>query len=373
MNIHVLCRFTTRDKFNPKLSSSDPRINIGLCRKDDPFSVRENVYQELTTVFGSLPHGFDLDFLNLALTVYSTDLTIPRSLSNDGWSRDFYVHMPVQDTKLWDDNVADLIQAINFLTGDKWQFKFRKHNYKRKKLLTKKVDSATLFSGGLDSLVGAIDQFSNAKTVALIGHYGAGITHHFQKTVLASLGKKYRKKIRSHFFWVTPPRRAKNNVGENSMRSRSLLFLGLGLAMANNYENRVPLYVPENGLISLNVPLTKSRSGSLSTRTTHPYFIVLIEKFINSMGIESKLILPYQFKTKGEMLIECKDSDLLKESILMTMSCAHPEVSRFEGLSPKTHCGYCIPCIIRFAATTKAKLKDVQYAINPISSQPSAK
>ena len=44
-------------------------------------------------------------------------------------------------------------------------------------------------------------------------------------------------------------------------------------------QKKIDILVPENGVISINVPLTVRRVGTLSTRTTHPYFIQEIQKF----------------------------------------------------------------------------------------------
>ena len=42
------------------------------------------------------------------------------------------------------------------------------------------------------------------------------------------------------------------------------------------------IIVPENGYISLNIPLTYSRIGSSSTRTTHPYYFELLNQLLKN-------------------------------------------------------------------------------------------
>ena len=64
----------------------------------------------------------------------------------------------------------------------------------------------------------------------------------------------------------------------------------------------VELLIPENGFISLNIPLTPLRLGSLSTRTTHPLFIQQMQDILDALDFRVRLSNPYQFKTKGEML-----------------------------------------------------------------------
>ena len=68
----------------------------------------------------------------------------------------------------------------------------------------------------------------------------------------------------------------------------------------------VELLIPENGFISLNIPLTPLRVGTFSTRTTHPLFISQMQDILDALGINVRLSNPYQFKTKGEMLHECQ-------------------------------------------------------------------
>src|SRR5690606_4084156 len=99
---------------------------------------------------------------------------------------------------------------------------------------------------------------------------------------------------------------------ERSQRARSLIFLAYGVLLATSlkrYEmgKSVPLYICENGFISINPPLALDRLGSLSTRTTHPVFLSLIQKLLDEAGLKVKLHNPYQFLTKGEMLVQCAD------------------------------------------------------------------
>ena len=100
--------------------------------------------------------------------------------------------------------------------------------------------------------------------------------------------------------------------------------MGLGIAVANSYGDTIPLYIPENGLISLNIPLTSSRIGSSSTRTTHPYFLDTLSKILIRLDIKNKIINPYQFLTKGEMITHSKNRNLISKFYNETVSCAHP-------------------------------------------------
>ena len=99
----------------------------------------------------------------------------------------------------------------------------------------------------------------------------------------------------------------------------------------------VRLIIPENGVISLNIPLTVHRSGSLSTRTTHPYYMGMFQCLLDNLSIDVTFYNPYQFMTKGEMLLNCQDQDFLKANIKWTMSRSHPDLGRYHGDSKSGH------------------------------------
>ncbi len=215
-----------------------------------------------------------------------------------------------------------------------------------------------LFSGGLDSLIGAIDLLTKGGRVALVSHHGLGdSTKSIQTRIIDALRQDFDDQIVHVPFFVHPDR-GNTNEGENTMRARSLLFLAMGVAVASLMETKPSLTIPENGLISLNVPLTSARTGSLSTRTTHPYYIELFRKLLVCLKINVALSLPYRHLTKGEMLAQVKHKAALGKTVSLTMSCSHPTVGRFAKTTPGNHCGYCVPCIIRLASLKAAGIAD---------------
>jgi hypothetical protein len=151
------------------------------------------------------------------------------------------------------------------------------------------------------------------------------------------------------------------------------MFLGLGVAVASGLGAQ-RLIVPENGLISLNVPLTNSRLGSFSTRTTHPFLISLVREILASLGLAMEIELLYRFRTKGEMLAQCSNQSMIARGLRATMSCSHPGANRFAAKDPNLHCGYCFPCIIRRAAIRASARRDpTDYAFKDLGQPLSAK
>lgn len=134
--------------------------------------------------------------------------------------------------------------------------------------------------------------------------------------------------------------------------------------------------MPENGLISLNVPLTSSRLGSLSTRTTHPYTMALLREVLSALDLKVRLHNPYLFRTKGEMLEDAANQELVRSSTALTVSCAHPTAGRFTGGegSGVGHCGYRVPCIIRRAALAKVGFDPLEeYRVDVTENDPETK
>jgi 7-cyano-7-deazaguanine synthase in queuosine biosynthesis len=210
--------------------------------------------------------------------------------------------------------------------------------------------------------------------VALVGHHKIGSGEKgFQEAIYALFKNEYPKRqIQQHSFYVQPQQNHPKATKESSSRARSIIFFALGLAVANSINGSTPLYVPENGFISLNIPLSLTRLGSLSTRTTHPNVFRLLKTVLDRLGIQNPIINPYQFMTKGEMIVQSPLKELIVKTNSLTMSCAHPDVARWHGRSPGTHCGYCTPCIIRRAALNVVGAdQESDYVINLATNAPS--
>lgn len=373
MKWHLIVRIGSTDFYTPTVASNEPRVIVSIDNPGDTFSIGNNLFKEVEIRASLNPSSLAVDLVNFAIAIYTADLKISRSLSEDRWTRDLVVHLPVVNLDVWTGSQELAQEMLSFLTGDRWDIRFRQHECYEKWYVASSdaptVDVVSLLSGGLDSLVGAIDLLEEGKNVAFISHYGAGMTKSFQDDVLRALEKEYGSLITPYSFYVQPPKK-QTGSGEPSMRSRSILFLSLGTFMASLFSDEVPLVVAENGLISLNVPLTSARIGSLSTRTTHPHFIALYRKLLDSIGLDNPVELPYRFQTKGEMFEQVRNPEVLKRLVPVTMSCSHPESGRYLGKKPGNHCGYCVPCIIRRASLAAVGLDNDNYNIDILTEAP---
>lgn len=284
------------------------------------------------------------DFLSIALSVVATDQAGHRRKSPDGWTREFDLTISVIDDIFWNQQKSLLEQLLKFLTTDIWSLNFISGGgipEPHKKATYPENDCVALLSGGLDSFIGVIDLVKQNKMPFVVSQTVRGDGKN-QKYFARALGGLSQFKT-NHNAKVP---RAETPA---SQRSRSIIFLAYGVLVASslkkhNEGKQVNLYVCENGYISINPPITPARIGSLSTRTTHPVVFGLLQHILDNAGLNISIINPYQHKTKGEMLQECLDQPLLERLAHKTTSCGRFAVFK------NTHCGRCVPCLVRRAS-----------------------
>ncbi len=289
------------------------------------------------------PRAWDL--LSIALAVIAADTGVRRNESADGWTRQIDLEVAVNEPVFWTSQSEVINRLLRFLTNDIWRCKFRDGGVLPAPPRSRSVceeDCIALLSGGLDSFVGVIDLVAGGKHRPYVVSQVSQGDKATQAYFAAKIGGGLKHLQLNH---------NANCPGENerSQRARSIIFLAYGVLAATATKryrdgHRVPLYVCENGFISINPPLTTGRLGSLSTRTTHPVFFGLFQKLLDAAGFNVEVTNPCQFKTKGEMLSKCKDQDLLRSHAHKATSCG-----RFARNGYK-HCGRCVPCLIRRAA-----------------------
>ena len=337
----------------------------------------ENPKSNLKVDFEQLWNRFGLkclseiceDLIVIAASVYAVDKRVPRSdsiikESADNWTRNLNVSVPVLEYEKWKAVKNEFEALLNFLSGDVWNLDFRKTEIKyegnlaRRKceILEAEFEAVSLFSGGLDSFSGAIRLLENGKSICFVGCREYYALARRIDELIQILREEYPNKIEGIVFKADPgiPRKINENLRsrytENTSRSRSLLFLSVAVAVASIVGNNIPVYIPENGFIGLNLPLTPNRIGSCSTRTTHVHFIKLFNKILSSIGIGHCIENPFAYKSKGEIIKDVKDTKAFKRGAGKTISCSHP-MRGDKGIPGRPrNCGYCYPCLIRRAS-----------------------
>lgn len=324
--------------------------------------------------FGITPSVTGVDLLLVASAVYAADKRISRATeAQDSWTREIDLHIPVADPQTWTTVAPALQKMLQFLTGDRWRLFFRLSPRKYRSLAREAASPATtitsccLFSGGLDSFIGAIDLFHKGESPLLVSHGWVASDSKHQQLCLDALTAKFTsasiRHLRSRIGF--PENLIRDSEPERTERSRSFLFFSLAALAVSGVPSQTKIYIPENALISLNIPLDPLRLGAFSTRTTHPFYVARFNEMLASVGISSELNNPYQHMTKGEMVSNCKDQLLLKKSHSLTMSCSSASKARWKGLPP-SHCGHCVPCIIRRAALAMMSIPDATVYVTDI-------
>lgn len=334
-----------------------------------------DVPRELDISFAELfnrcrvPDELVLDLLIVASLTYVVDKSVPRTSSFDSWTRELSIEFPVAEPTRWRVASGNLERTLNFLTGDLWKISFRKRKpglfiepsrERKRKPLPEKLENIRAvcsLSGGTDSLAGAIGllEEKGEGVIHLIGHYDAPGAKKAQQQLFSKIADAYPEMAHLTQARVShKPVKAK----ESTLRSRSFVFMAIGIFAARAAGEEVPVYMPENGFIAMNLPLTPARAGSCSTRTMHPFYLDRLRETLSGLGIRNPIANPLELKSKGECLTESSNFRLLRSAIVDSVSCSHGTRKQTWVRRSKEirNCGYCVPCIVRRAAMYKARM-----------------
>lgn len=333
---------------------------------------------------GNELHSLLQDLLEIATIAYMADIHMPRG---HWFDRDMNLMIPVRHPEIWKQHEKGLTHTLTFLSGNLFSFEFVKLKRKRNEDLNFKVDhsdnrAVALFSGGLDSFVGATQLIKQGRTPWLVSHPASHMLSAIQKRLIKTLKKQDKnlvhvpvpahakgKKEVDPLYWLgSQPRQ------ELIQYTRSFLFMAMAACLA--IQNGIgEIYIHENGLVALNPSFSEAR---FNTRTAHPTFIRYFRQLINDVfSVDLKIINPFANMTKGEVV-----ATLDKEwhiYIKSTNSCwAYVQakawainfgIEDFKG----GHCGRCIPCVWRRAALQYAELEqyDDDYLIDDVGADKS--
>lgn len=294
-----------------------------------------------------------LDLFYLSSVVYGIDRAIGRHTSSiDGWSRVFHVRMRLSDSDLFMHNKEKVDKMLSFLTGDIWDViyesttvpEFTPINISE---MSEDYGQVNLFSGGLDSFIGAIDYLAapHEKKLCLVSHYdhkmrGPLEDQNDAESALQPYAEDIYHLPSVAIFPITS--------NEKTCRSRSFIFIAIASLVAS--WKQIKIVVPENGSVSLNFPLSPSRRGACSTRTTHVLFVNQLIELLSSLGTPIEIENPYEFMTKGAMVLNCKNRNLLLDNVNKTNSCGKRNTKQHMSDKTASHCGRCMPCMYRRAS-----------------------
>ncbi|MDF1483269.1 7-cyano-7-deazaguanine synthase [Extensimonas sp. H3M7-6] len=318
-----------------------------------------------TKMFRGVPPLFH-DLLEIAAYVYSADQVVKRGADDvdtfgDGWRRDLHFVVPVRNPDFWNsrDVQEALCSTLGFLSDDQYQFDFvrldQDHQFQEylefndTQQMYGMPEQVVMFSGGLDSLAGAIDEVVNQRRrVVLVTHKSTSKLNKRHRVLEEMLAAKsgdnvpHRITVRVH--------KTKGLNHEYTQRSRSFLYVSIGATIARMLGLKSVRFY-ENGVISLNLPICAQVVGGRATRTTHPRVMKGFQDIITLVAGEPFTVEnPYIWKTKADVVKIITDAgchDLIKHS----MTCTHT----WEMSNLHTHCGGCSQCIDRRFAVLAAK------------------
>jgi len=137
---------------------------------------------------GDVP-PLNADAVRIALTAYAADHSVKRERGGSNWNRrTLDLLVPVSDPDVWAGAATELIDALNFLTGDNWSLRFVQHEVEdnQHQLLADAPARVVLLSGGADSGTGAVISASSLtlnESHILVSHSSSGATSGAQRAV----------------------------------------------------------------------------------------------------------------------------------------------------------------------------------------------
>lgn len=339
----------------------DGDVHVWLYGSSPPYehvgTVGARAYDAATRL-SLQPRRATMDLLSIAMAVTAADTFILRADEPDGWRRTFEMCLPLSEPEKWTPLKEHLEATLRFLSSDSWNFEFTNGGMdpppiseikgRNRVINLANVDCVALFSGGLDSAIGALDLIAKGIRPLLVSHASRGDSD--RQNIVAGLlpSACERMSVNSYPTW--------SGADEDSQRTRSFQFLALGALAAEAIARyrKIPqadLFVCENGLIALNPPLTPRRMGSHSTRTAHPHFLGSVQALFDGAGIPVTVSNPYRHVTKGEMAAPHAVQGTFSQFAKETVSCG-------KWKRRNQQCGRCVPCLIRRASLYAAGVHD---------------
>jgi 7-cyano-7-deazaguanine synthase in queuosine biosynthesis len=334
-------------------TSADSRVEIGAVRLDQEV-LPDFAFRPIPSLLG--------DWLRVAHAAYLADRFALRHLPNartnpHNRSRIIELKIPVRHPEIWgQEGVRIQVESLlTYLTEDVWHFTFEPAgpyvNHVETQGYLPSLDpledgggAVALFSGGMDSLLGAIRILDGFRQDHLI--LVSGATHGRMLSQQQLQIETLRSSSRAHVAHVPlfhGIRRSGNHpTEESSQRTRGFLYLTLGAITALMKRDPV-LYVFENGIGAINLPCDATQLGTANTRAVHPVTLRLMEKLVSALTeMTLRIENPYLFSTKAQM---CEHSAVRKLAALFSdsFSCDHFPLR----IKDKPQCGFCTSCLLR--------------------------
>ena len=311
-----------------------------------------------------------LDLLELAAYVYGADRCISRGRADaveyHSWSRKINIFTKVRDYDFWSDPKVNkvLTNVLRFMMGDNDLNLYFQPGHstpptnlfddsRYKPYVFESGLNVCLFSGGIDSLAGALDLLENGKEKLILAcHQSNNANKKTQRVLYKALEKKYQGRVYPYSFYCSL--QGQRAIDE-TQRSRSFLFTAIAYALSSSYS-QTSFYVFENGVTSINLHRREDLLNARASRTTHPQTVSKLKEFYSLLSeTDFTIHQPFFNKTKGDVIefVSSKAPELLSSSVSCTKASYAKENS--------THCGKCFQCIDRRIASFSKKLEKYDH------------
>lgn len=281
--------------------------------------------------------GFAAKHYDLMVVAAAIEFADRRWKRPTSWLRKLHITVPVIDDDSWSrpEVQSSLRSAMNFLTGDSWQFTFVKATdnspigSRQMPLVFDQAKTfAIAYSNGLDSR--AVSALSGAPAEALC---------------IRVAGTKQRRMDGDSYFTQIPFRVKGFKGKESSFRSRGFQFAAIA-TIASHLSNITRIVVPESGQGALG-PVLVPLYNIYTDYRNFPTFFRKMERFTRALlGTNIRFEQPRLWSTKGETLTAFLGlPGKKKEYLVHTRSCW--QTRRIVNAERRRQCGLCAACLLR--------------------------
>ncbi len=337
---------------------------------------RANVSAELGAVRApgepELPSAAQ-DLLDITTALYAADIAVKRG-EREQWPRTFELAIPVRDVELWSGLTVDLHRLLYELTRDTVRLSFYADDAPATAGPAAEAvpsglhpDCVSMLSGGLDSLAGAVMlQQTGRRPIYSLHRSGNPAVRTAQQSTLAAIEAHWPGAWTARPCDVETDPRGEGALPfpapedrEPSRRCRSLLFMALALTTAEA-AGVDEAYMCENGVLTAGLPFSAARAGSMSTHSTHPLALALMNRVAEAAGMRARLLNPFVYQTKAELIRDVLAPNLSAQEIQRTASCW--AVGRANR-----QCGGCVPCLLRQIGMAWAELPEEAHMVDVLA------
>jgi 7-cyano-7-deazaguanine synthase in queuosine biosynthesis len=301
-----------------------------------------------------------MDWMEILGFLFAADLVCERGAGDVQWARDIELWIPVRDPEFWEPRRPLIERIWGDLTNDGLRMHFEQEDDpapppRQSREPHPPHDCVALLSGGQDSYVGALELVAQGRRPLLVSHSASGAVNAAQNAVESNLREADSSVIRLKLS-AGKARGAEAAGEEPSQRSRTFLFVGAAALVAALGGSK-EVFLNENGIMALHVPMTAARIGSLSTHTASPPILdrmasLANDVFENPVTVENLLVR----LTKPDVVGRAVDLGFA-DHMIDTVSCW--QIGRTSR-----HCGICSPCIMRRISNEFNDVADIAYDVD---------